>query len=171
MIEGGSWTTYRCDMARRATIQDILLQIRARYVRLEPEGALAAMTSGALLVDIRDGEQRRRDGTIPGALIIDRTVLEWRIDPDSGATHPAIPDLSTPLILICNQGYSSILAVGSLLDLGAASVTDVSGGFEAWRAAGLPIQPTEKGPMPAGRRAARATANLPGPDRTSPRAG
>lgn len=99
------------------------------------------MASGALLVDIRDGDQRRRDGTIPGALVIDRTVLEWRVDPDSGAAHPAIPDLGTSLILICNQGYSSSLAVGSLLDLGATSVTDVSGGFEAWRAAGLPIQP------------------------------
>src|SRR5260221_14535721 len=84
------------------------------------------MTSGALLIDIRDSDQRHRDGTIPGALIIDRTVLEWRADPDSGATRAAIPDLSTPLILICNQGYSSSLAVGSLLDLGAASVTDAT---------------------------------------------
>jgi len=99
------------------------------------------MAAGALLLDIRDGDQRRRDGTIPGALIIGRTVLEWRVDPDSGATHPSIPDLSTPLILICNQGYSSSLAVGSLLDLGATNATDVAGGFEAWRAAGLPIQP------------------------------
>ena len=128
-------------MVGRLTIRDILLQARTRYVRLEPESAHAAMTAGALLIDIRDSDQRRRDGTIPGALIIDRTVLEWRVDPDSGATRAAIPDLSTPLILICNQGYSSSLAVGSLLDLGATNVTDVSGGVEAWRAAGLPIQP------------------------------
>ena len=103
-------------MVGRLTIHDILLQARTRYGRLEPESALAAMTSGALLIDIRDSDQRRRDGTIPGALIIDRIVLEWRVDPDSGATRAAIPDLSTPLILICNQGYSSSLAVGSLLD-------------------------------------------------------
>jgi len=128
-------------MSCRRTIHDLLAQARARYSRLEPESALAAMASGALLVDIRDGDQRRRDGTIPGALIIGRTVLEWRVDPDSGATHPSIPDLTTPLILICNQGYSSSLAVGSLLDLGATNATDVAGGFEAWRAAGLPIQP------------------------------
>jgi len=158
-------------MARRVTLQDILLQTRARYVRLEPESALAAMTSGALLLDIRDSDQPRRDGIIPGALIIDRTVLEWRVDPDSGATHPAIPGLTTPLILICNQGYASSLAVGSLLDLGAASVTDVSGGFEAWRAAGLPIQPAQKRPTLADRRAARATASPPRPERVSPRAG
>lgn len=99
------------------------------------------MACGALLIDVRDGDQRRRSGTIPGALSIDRTVLEWRVDPDSGAAHPAIPDLATPLILICNQGYSSSLAVASLLDLGATSVTDVVGGFEAWCAAGLPVQP------------------------------
>jgi rhodanese-related sulfurtransferase len=124
----------------RRTIHDLLAQARARYDRLEPLGALAAVASGAVLVDIRDSDQRHRDGTIPGALIIDRTVLEWRVDPDSGATHPAIPDLSTPLILICNQGYSSSLAVGSLLDLGATNVTDVAGGFVAWREAGQPVQ-------------------------------
>lgn len=116
------------------------------------------MTSGALLIDIGDSDQRRRDGTIPGAPIIDRIVLEWRVDPDSGATHPAIPDLSTPLILICSQGYSSSLAVGSLLDLGAAGVTDVAGGFEAWRAAGLPIQPAQERPTLADRRTARSDA-------------
>lgn len=116
------------------------------------------MTSGALLIDIGDSDQRRRDGTIPGAPIIDRIVLEWRVDPDSGATHPAIPDLRTPLILICSQGYSSSLAVGSLLDLGAAGVTDVAGGFEAWRAAGLPIQPAQERPTLADRRTARSDA-------------
>lgn len=128
-------------MTGRRTIHDLLAQARARYIRLEPERAFAEMASGALLIDVRDGDQRRQTGTIPGALTIDLTVLEWRVDPDSGATHPAIPDLATPLILICNQGYSSSLAVASLLDIGATSVTDVAGGFEAWRAAGLPVEP------------------------------
>src|SRR5258708_39212030 len=73
-------------MVGRLTIHDILLQARTRYVRLEPESALAAMTSGALLIDIRDSDQRHRDGTIPGALIIDRTALEWRVGP-----HPRGP--------------------------------------------------------------------------------
>src|SRR5258708_20649355 len=84
-------------MVGRLTIHDILLQARTRYVRLEPESALAAMTSGALLIDIRDSDQRHRDGTIPGALIIDRTVLEWRVDPDPPAPPPPVPPLSPPL--------------------------------------------------------------------------
>jgi rhodanese-related sulfurtransferase len=127
-------------MTQRLSIHDLLARARARYTRLEPLAALEAVRGGALLVDTRTDAQRRRDGTIPGALVIDRTVLEWRVDPDSGATHPAI-GLDTPLVLICNQGYSSSLAVASLLDLGARSVTDVVGGFEAWRAAGLPVDP------------------------------
>lgn len=124
----------------RRTIHDLLAAARTRYVRMEPAAALDAMRRGALLIDTRDGDQRRRDGLIPGALIIDLTVLEWRVDPESGAPHPAISGLDAPMVLICNQGYSSSLAVGRLLDLGAAAVTDVIGGFEAWRAAGLPVE-------------------------------
>jgi rhodanese-related sulfurtransferase len=127
-------------MGGRRTIHDLLAAARARYRRLTPAEALAAMRAGALLVDIRTETQRRRDGEVPGALAIDRTVLEWRVDPASGAAHPAIGGLDAPLILLCNQGYSSSLAVGTLLDLGASRVTDVVGGFEAWRAAGLPVQ-------------------------------
>ena len=127
-------------MAGRRTIHDLLASARARYRRLTPAEALAAMQAGALLIDTRTERQRRRDGEIPGALAIDRTVLEWRVDPASGATHPAIGGLDTPLILLCAQGYSSSLAVGTLLDLGASDVTDVIGGFEAWRAAGLPVR-------------------------------
>jgi rhodanese-related sulfurtransferase len=127
-------------MAERRTIHDLLAGARARYRRLTPAEALAAMRAGALLIDTRTDGQRRRDGEVPGALAIDRTVLEWRVDPASGATHPAIGGLDTPLILLCAQGYSSSLAVGALLDLGASDVTDVIGGFEAWRAAGLPVR-------------------------------
>jgi rhodanese-related sulfurtransferase len=127
-------------MAGRRTIHDLLASARARYRRLTPAEALAAMRAGALLIDIRTDGQRQRDGEIPGALAIDRTVLEWRVDPVSGTTHPAIGGLDTPLILLCAQGYSSSLAVGALLDLGASDVTDVIGGFEAWRAAGLPVR-------------------------------
>jgi rhodanese-related sulfurtransferase len=123
----------------RQTIHDLLARTRARYRRLTPAEAFAAMRAGALLVDTRTDTQRRRDGEIPGALVIDRTVLEWRVDPASGSTHPAIGGLDAPLILLCAQGYSSSLAVGTLLDLGASRVTDVVGGFEAWRAAGLPV--------------------------------
>ena len=124
----------------RRTIHDLLAAARARYIRVEPAAAYDATLRGALLIDTRDGDQRRRDGLIPGALVIDLTVLEWRVDPDSGATHPAITGLDVHMILICNQGYSSSLAVARLLDLGATAVTDVIGGFEAWQAAGLPVE-------------------------------
>jgi rhodanese-related sulfurtransferase len=127
-------------MGGRRTIHDLLARARARYQRVTPLEAFTAMRAGALLIDIRTDTQRQRDGEIPGALAIDRTVLEWRVDPASGAAHPAIGGLDAPLILLCNQGYSSSLAVGTLLDLGASRVTDVVGGFEAWRAAGLPVQ-------------------------------
>jgi rhodanese-related sulfurtransferase len=130
-------------MARqRQTIHELLERARARYRRIDAPTALAAMRAGALLIDTRTDGQRRRDGEIPGALVIDRTVLEWRVDPASGAAHPAIPGLQAPMILLCNQGFSSSLAVASLLDLGATDVTDVIGGFEAWRAAGLPVTPS-----------------------------
>jgi rhodanese-related sulfurtransferase len=128
----------------RVTVHDLLASARARYTRLTPPEAHAAMGRGALLVDTRDSEQRRRHGTIPGALAIDRTVLEWRVDPDSGATHPAIGSLATWLVLLCQQGFSSSLAVASLLDLGATNVSDVVGGFEAWQAAGLPVGPSSR---------------------------
>jgi rhodanese-related sulfurtransferase len=124
----------------RRTVHDLVDAARGRYIRIEPIAAYRAVSDGALLIDTRDGDQRRRDGLIPGALVIDRTVLEWRVDPSSGATHPAIRGLDARMILICHQGYSSSLAVASLLDLGATDVTDVIGGFQAWRAAGLPVQ-------------------------------
>jgi rhodanese-related sulfurtransferase len=125
---------------QRISITAMVERARARYERLGPREAYEAMQRGALLIDTRDGDQRRRDGSVPGALVIDRTVLEWRVDPDSGTTHPAINGLDTPMILLCQDGYSSSLAVASLLDLGATNVTNVAGGFQAWRDQGLPVR-------------------------------
>ena len=124
----------------RTTVALMLERARARYEPLEPREAYEAMQRGALLIDTRDGDLRRRDGSIPGALVIDRTVLEWRVDPDSGVTHPAINGLDSPMILICQDGYSATLAVASLLDLGATNVTSVTGGFQAWHDQGLPVR-------------------------------
>ena len=129
-------------MINRRTVHDLVDAARARYTRIGPVAAHRAACDGALLIDTRDGDQRRRDGLIPGALVIDRTVLEWRVDPASGATHPRISGLDARMILLCDQGFSSSLAVASLLDLGATDVTDVIGGFQAWRAAGLPVEGT-----------------------------
>src|SRR2546421_5186040 len=122
------------------TIDDILENARRRLRRVSPEQASAEHANGALLVDMRTSEQRARDGEIPGALAIDRTVFEWRLDPASTSRIPEAKDHDVRVIVICNQGFSSSLAAASLLDLGLVNATDVIGGFEAWKAAGLPVK-------------------------------
>jgi rhodanese-related sulfurtransferase len=117
---------------RRRTIHQVLADARARYRRLDPGKAFAAMQAGAVLIDTRTDEQRGWDGDVPGAVVIDRTVLAWRVDPASGSRHPAIESLEVSLILLCAQGYSSSLVVASLLDLGARDVSDVIGQCCIW---------------------------------------
>ena len=121
------------------TIDEALASARRRFTRLTAEQADAERASGALLVDTRTETQRRADGDIPGALVIDRTVLEWRLDPSSASRIAEATDHRVRVIVLCAQGYSSSLAAASLLDLGLVNATDVIGGFEAWQAAGLPI--------------------------------
>ena len=125
----------------RKTINDLLAEARARLERLEPEQARAAVAAGALLVDIRSEAQRAADGTVPGALFFPRNVLEWRVDPASGHADPRVPGPEAVVILMCNEGYQSSLAAATLHDLGFARATDLVGGFQAWRAAGLPVEP------------------------------
>lgn len=120
-----------------ATIDQFLELARKHIDRLTPPEALAAQNAGALIVDIRPFEQRRRDGGIIQALILDRNVLEWRLSPTS---KWRLPETSAcQVILVCNQGYQSSLAAYSLRQLGHPRTADVIGGFEAWVAAGLPI--------------------------------
>ena len=125
-------------MTALATIDRVLEMARQRLQRLTPEQAAAEHASGALLIDTRTFEQRSRDGEIPGALVIDRTVLEWRLDPSSPDRIPEAVDHNVRIIIICHEGHSSSLAAASLQDLGLVKATDVIGGFEAWKAAGLP---------------------------------
>ena len=113
--------------------------------RPSPVEALHAQACGALLVDIR-GDNQRRDGLIPGAIVIPRNSLEWRCDPASKWRHPAITRRDLRIILICYQGYQSSLAAATLQQLGLIHATDLDGGFTAWAAAGLPVNP----PPPAG---------------------
>jgi rhodanese-related sulfurtransferase len=122
------------------SIDAVLDRARRRLNRLTPQQAAAEHRQGALLVDTRTSEQRARDGEIPGALLIDRTVLEWRLDPTSGSHIPEAADHDVRVIVICAEGYSSSLAAASLQDLGMVNATDVIGGFEAWKAAGLPVR-------------------------------
>jgi len=97
------------------------------------------MAEGGLLVDTRPVEQRRRDGEVPGALVIDRNVLEWRLDPASAHRVPNVAGYDQPIVVMCDEGYSSSLAAASLQDLGLVGATDLEGGFQAWAAAGLPV--------------------------------
>ncbi|MET7646893.1 rhodanese-like domain-containing protein [Streptomyces sp. NPDC005426] len=124
----------------RIGIDELLERVRAGYERLGPREASAAAEEGALLVDIRYAELRARDGLIPGALVVERNELEWRLDPQG--SHRAAQAVSHDLrvVVICNEGYASSLAAESLHRLGLYRATDLIGGFQAWRAAGLPVE-------------------------------
>ena len=122
------------------TIDEVLEKARRRLQRVTPAQAAREQAAGALLVDTRTYEQRTRDGAIPGALIVDRTVLEWRLDPSSPNRIAEAADHAVRVIVICAHGYSSSLAAASLQDLGLVNATDVIGGFEAWKAAGLLVE-------------------------------
>ena len=128
------------DVARR-TIDDLLAQARAELGhRPTPAEAHAAAQAGeALLVDIRAGDVLARDGSIPGAIHHQRTALEWRVDPDCEWRDDRVADLDAPLILVCSQGYASSLAAQTLRDMGFTRVTDMDGGFDAWKEQGLPV--------------------------------
>ncbi len=120
------------------SVDALLAAARARLRRLTPEQAAAAAGSGALLVDIRPYAQRVAEGEVPGALVVERNVLEWRFDPTSAARLPqARADLQ--VVVLCSEGYTSSLAAAALHDVGVPRATDLAGGVAAWRAAGLPL--------------------------------
>ncbi|MFF5131381.1 rhodanese-like domain-containing protein [Streptomyces syringium] len=122
-------------------IEELLAAARADLDRLDPAQAAAVQAGGGLLVDIRYAALRERDGTIPGALIVERNELEWRLDPvcEHRAAEASGHDLR--VVVICDEGYASSLAAVSLRRLGLRHATDLVGGFQAWRAAGLPVVP------------------------------
>jgi rhodanese-related sulfurtransferase len=124
----------------RATIDELLADARHGLTRLDPTATRDAMRCGAALIDIRDDTQLAQDGVIAGALVIPRNVLEWRLDPTSRHRHPHAPNLDDQVILMCNEGYQSSLAAATLQQLGFTHAADLDGGFQAWRAAGLPVQ-------------------------------
>jgi rhodanese-related sulfurtransferase len=126
----------------RTTIDDLLAAARARLDRVEPRDAPGEVDRGALLVDIRSDHQRERDGVIPGATHHPRNVLEWRMDPASGHSDPVVGGVDRRVIVVCDEGYQSSLAAAVLQDLGFAHATDLVGGFQGWRAAGLPVKDT-----------------------------
>jgi rhodanese-related sulfurtransferase len=125
------------------TVDQLLDDARSRLDRLEPADAAAELAAGALLVDTRCAELRREEGVIPGSVHVSLSVLYWRLDPTSEHRDDTLADTRRRVILVCAHGYSSSIAAATLRDLGFERATDVIGGFEAWQAAGLPIERLE----------------------------
>lgn len=124
------------------SVEELLAEARASLRRLSPEEARTEERSGAVLIDIRSESQRERDGEIPGAKFIPRNVLEWRCDPASDWRDPEV--VGRRLIVFCNEGYQSSLVAATLQRLGHADATDMIGGFQAWRGAGLEVVKTDR---------------------------
>lgn len=120
-------------------IEEVLAASRAGVRRLSPVETAAAAQAGALVVDTRSAAQRLVQGELPGALVIDRTVLEWRLDPASPSRIPEATDPDRVVVVVCRQGFSSSLAAASLRAVGLRRATDMVGGVQAWLAAGLPV--------------------------------
>lgn len=123
----------------RKTIDELLAQARSRLARVGPHEALRELGEGALLLDIRSESQRAADGVVPDAIWFARNVLEWRCDPACEAYDDRVGGLDRRLIVMCDEGYQSSLAAATLQQLGFAAATDLVGGYQAWRAAGLPV--------------------------------
>src|SRR5712691_8376628 len=119
----------RADRDRR--LDRLLIRARSRVARLQPQQAWDAVRNGAILIDIRPEFQRRADGEIPGAIIVERNHLEWRLHPSSSGRIPEAVDLDVHWIVICDEGYSSSLAAATLQMIGLRRATDVIGGFKA----------------------------------------
>ncbi|MGY2128432.1 rhodanese-like domain-containing protein [Blastococcus sp. SYSU DS0617] len=120
-------------------VDAVLAASREGVRRLTPVELRAAASRGALVVDTRTEAQRRRQGELPGAVVIDRTVLEWRLDPAGDHRIPEATGPGLEVVVVCRQGYSSSLAAASLRAIGLHRATDLVGGVEAWIAAGLPM--------------------------------
>jgi rhodanese-related sulfurtransferase len=130
------------------TLDDLLAAGRAGVRRLGPHEMIEAAARGALVVDTRTETQRRRpgelpQGLLPGVVVIDRTVLEWRLEPGGDFCIPEAKADDLEVVVVCRQGYSSSLAAASLRAIGLHRATDLAGGVEAWLVAGLP---TDQGP-------------------------
>ena len=123
------------------SINNLLESARSRIARHGPEAALEAMRDGALIIDTRCVEQRRETGVIPGSVHVPLSVLFWRLDASSGHADARLVDPGREIILVCAHGYSTSLAAATLRDLGFERAGDLIGGFEAWRDAGLPVEP------------------------------
>jgi rhodanese-related sulfurtransferase len=122
-------------------IDEILAAARVRLHRITPAEAFTLQRNGGVLVDIRPHWQREAEGGIPGTLVVERNHLEWRFDPRSDARLPIADRYDLPVVVLCSEGYTSSLAAAALQELGLWRATDLIGGYRAWAAAGLPVEP------------------------------
>jgi rhodanese-related sulfurtransferase/mannose-6-phosphate isomerase-like protein (cupin superfamily) len=137
------WRLQRRDADARTgalSIDEMLAAARARLQRLSPKDAYEAVAkTKAVLVDIRPASQRALEGAIDGALVLERNVLEWRLDPSSSSRLPVATSHDLQVIVFCSEGYTSSLAAAALQELGLWRATDIVGGVRAWREEGLPV--------------------------------
>jgi rhodanese-related sulfurtransferase len=124
-----------------SAVDRLLAQARLSLRRVDPQQAKKIAEDGGLLIDIRPAAQRAEFGEVPGALIVERNNLEWRLDPGGSHRIPEAENPDRPVVIICQEGYASSLAAASLLEVGRTAVTDLDGGFVAWKQAGLPTTP------------------------------
>ena len=122
-------------MTDPSEIDKLLARARRNLDRVQVEHLADEVAGGAIVIDIRPVEQRQRDGDLPGAIVVDRNVLEWRLDPTSPDRLSVATTAAVRLIIVCNEGYGSSLAAATLQELGLRSATDLVGGFQAWRSA------------------------------------
>ena len=130
-------------MATRYDVNQLLADTRSRISRLTPSQLQEAIAVGALVLDTRSADDRRREGTIAGSFHVPLSVLLWRLDPASESTSPVLNDLHEQKVLVCRDGYSSSWAGATLVDLGFTNVADLDGGFRGWVADGFPIVPVD----------------------------
>jgi len=133
---GGLSTAYRLGVPEddHSAVSRLLEECRRGLDRVDPADLAAVVAAGALVVDTRPAEQREQDGELPGAVVVDRNVLEWRLDPTSPHRLPIATDPERRVVVVCNEGYSSSLAAHALQRLGLVNATDLRGGFQAWAA-------------------------------------
>ncbi len=113
---------------------DLVDRARRRIGRTEPGELAEVMAAGGLVIDIRPAAQRADEGELPGALVIERNVLEWRLDPAGSHRLPEVTDLDRTVVVVCSEGYASSLAAESLVELGYHAAGDLAGGYQAWLA-------------------------------------
>jgi rhodanese-related sulfurtransferase len=128
-------------VTHRAAIEELLTLARADLNRVSPADLAAEVAAGAVVIDTRPVEQRERDGTLPGAVVVDRNVLEWRLDPTSPDRLPFATRADIRYVVVCNEGYSSSLAAATLRQLGLRRATDLVGGYQAWAASRAALAP------------------------------